>query len=143
MPQARREALNTIIGPDSLITGNVDAGGFTRVDGSLKGDLSARGRVIAGERARIRGSITGTNVTVGGVVYGNILASERVIVLATGIVLGDIITRRIQADEGCLIQGRVLVCAGEERWEEEARKYRDARDVRRALGSFAGASAGE
>jgi cytoskeletal protein CcmA (bactofilin family) len=139
MPSAKREdlSLNTIIGPHSHIIGNVEAGGFTRVDGSLKGDLAAQGRVIVGERARIKGSLTGTAVTVGGVVYGNILASERVIVLATGIVLGDIITRRIQADEGCLIQGRILVCGDTEKWDTAVREYGDARAVKQVLGGFA------
>jgi cytoskeletal protein CcmA (bactofilin family) len=133
-PRKREEySVNTIIGPASSISGNVEAGGFTRVDGILRGDLAARGRVIVGEDARIRGMITGTAITIGGIVLGNILAEERVIVLSTGIVLGDIVTRRIQADEGCLIQGKILVCGNGDRWETAAREYRDARDVKDAL----------
>jgi cytoskeletal protein CcmA (bactofilin family) len=144
MSSDKREdlSLNTIIGPNSQVTGNVEAGGFTRVDGSLKGDLNARGRVIVGEQARIKGSIAGTAVTVGGVVYGNILAGERVIILSTGIVLGDIITRRIQADEGCLLQGRVLVCSTPENWETAVGEYSDARDVKQVLGDYSRSAPG-
>jgi cytoskeletal protein CcmA (bactofilin family) len=111
-------SINTIIGPDTSVYGDLESGGFTRVDGNLRGNLTARGRVIVGEKARIKSNISGTSITIGGVVYGNVLASERVVILATGLVLGDIVTRRIQADEGCLVHGRVTVCKTDEKWNQ-------------------------
>ncbi|MDR3301366.1 MAG: polymer-forming cytoskeletal protein [Spirochaetaceae bacterium] len=125
--------INTIIGPNTGVWGSIDAGGFTRVDGSVRGDMSAKGRVVVGERARMRSNITGTQVTIGGVVRGNVLASERLIVLSTGLVLGDVITRRIQADEGCIIHGRIVVCTSEDTWNEALAAYRDAIGVRETL----------
>jgi cytoskeletal protein CcmA (bactofilin family) len=129
-------SINTILGPGSSIRGDIESGGFTRIDGSIQGNLSAKGRVVVGEKARMRGNITGTAVTVGGVVYGNILASERISILDTGLVLGDIITRRIQADEGCLIHGKVTVCQSDEAWDKAVAEYRDAQGVRSALSGF-------
>ncbi|GHV70358.1 cell shape determination protein CcmA [Spirochaetia bacterium] len=126
-------SINTIIGPGTSFNGAIESGGFTRVDGNLQGDLKARGRVVIGERARLKSSVSGTSVTVGGVVYGNVMASERLIVLATGLVRGDIITRRIQADEGCLIHGRVTVCQSDEAWEKAVNEHRDLEGVRSAL----------
>src|SRR5215510_7915701 len=107
-------SLNTIIGPGTSVSGDIESGGFTRVDGNVLGDVKAKGRVVIGERARMKSNVSGTLITVGGVVVGNVLASERLIILSTGLVMGDIITRRIQADEGCLIHGRVRVCQTEE-----------------------------
>jgi cytoskeletal protein CcmA (bactofilin family) len=130
-------SINTIVGPNTSINGNIESGGFTRVDGSLRGNLNAQGRVIVGERARMKSNISGTAVTIGGVVYGNVLASERVLILSTGLVLGDIITRRIQADDGCLVHGRVTVCQTEEAWNDAVAAYRDARGVKSALSGFA------
>jgi cytoskeletal protein CcmA (bactofilin family) len=75
----------------------------------------------------MRSSITGTVITIGGVVDGNILASERLIVLPTALVLGDITTRRIEAGEGCLIHGRVRVCQDEDSWNRASGEYRDKR----------------
>jgi cytoskeletal protein CcmA (bactofilin family) len=63
-----------------------------------------------------------------------VLASERLIVLATGLIMGDIITRRIQADEGCLIHGRVKVCQTEEAWNRAISEYRDMTGLRESLG---------
>jgi cytoskeletal protein CcmA (bactofilin family) len=129
-------SINTIIGPNTVVNGDIESGGFIRIDGSLRGNVNARGRVVVGERARLKSSISGTSVTIGGVVYGNILASERVVILSTGLVMGDIITRRIQADEGCLIHGRVTVCQSEDKWNSTISEYRDAQWVRSALSGF-------
>jgi cytoskeletal protein CcmA (bactofilin family) len=111
-------SINTIIGPDTSVHGDLESGGFTRVDGNLRGNLTAQGQVVVGEKGRIKSNISGTSITIGGVVYGNVLASERLIILSTGLVLGDIVTRRIQADEGCLVHGKVTVCKTDEKWDQ-------------------------
>jgi cytoskeletal protein CcmA (bactofilin family) len=136
MASSKKESfsLNTIIGPGTSVSGDVESGGFTRVDGNVQGNVKARGRVIIGERARMKSNISGTSVTVGGVVFGNVLASERLVVLATGLVMGDIITRRIQAEEGCLIHGRVKVCQSEEVWNQAISEYRDVTGLKESLG---------
>ena len=122
-------SVNTIVGPSSFVRGDIEASGFTRVDGNVKGNLHATGRVVVGASARMRSSITGTNVTIGGVVDGNILASERLIVLSSALIIGDIVTRRIEADEGCLIHGKVRVCQTQESWERARSEYRDKRQA--------------
>jgi len=127
-------SINTIIGPGTSVFGNIESGGFTRVDGNVLGDVKAKGRVVIGEQARMKSNVSGTLITVGGVVFGNVLASERLIILATGLVMGDIITRRIQADEGCLIHGRVRVCRTEEAWNRAISEFRDVAGLRESLG---------
>ena len=127
-------SINTIIGPRTSVMGSIESGGFTRVDGNLQGDLKAQGRIIVGEKARMKSNISGTSITVGGVVYGNIIASERLVVLATGLIIGDVITRRIQADEGCLIHGKVRVCKSEDAWNTAFSEYRDTVEIRDSLG---------
>jgi cytoskeletal protein CcmA (bactofilin family) len=129
-------SINTIIGPNTSISGDINAGGFTRVDGSIRGNVNAKGRVIIGEKARMKSNVSGTAITIGGVVCGNVLASERLVILSTGLVLGDIITRRIQADEGCLIHGRVAVCPTEESWDRALSEYRDVQGVKSSLPNF-------
>jgi cytoskeletal protein CcmA (bactofilin family) len=118
-------SINTIIGPGTSVSGDIESGGFTRVDGNIRGDVNARGRVVIGERARMKSNVSGTFVTVGGVIFGNVLASERLIILATGLIMGDVITRRIQADDGCLVHGRVRVCSTEEAWNKALSEYQD------------------
>jgi len=127
-------SVNTIIGPGTSVSGNILSSGFTRVDGNVQGDVKAKGRVVIGEGARMKSNVSGTSITVGGVVFGNVLASERLVVLSTGLVVGDIITRRIQADEGCLIHGRVRVCKTDEAWNRALSEYRDVTRLKESLG---------
>jgi cytoskeletal protein CcmA (bactofilin family) len=129
-------SINTIIGPNTSLQGNIEAGGFTRIDGSIRGDVRAKGRVVVGERARMKSNVSGTAITIGGVVCGNIIASESLLILSTALVMGDIITRRIQADEGCLIHGKVLVCPDEESWTRALSEHRDAQGIKSALPVF-------
>jgi cytoskeletal protein CcmA (bactofilin family) len=129
-------SVNSIIGPGTSVNGDIESAGFTRLDGNLRGNLNAKGRVVVGEKARIKGSISGTAVTIGGVIYGNVLASERIIILSSGLVLGDIITRRIEAEDGCLVHGRVAVCRSDEQWNKTLTEYQDARGVKYALSGF-------
>ncbi|MDR0569573.1 MAG: polymer-forming cytoskeletal protein [Spirochaetaceae bacterium] len=125
--------VNTIIGPGTQVNGVVESPGFTRIDGNVQGDVRVTGRIVIGERARLKSNISGTAITVGGVVYGNILASERIIILASALILGDVITRRIQADEGCLIHGKVLVCRSDEQWNKAVAEQQDAQRIRTVL----------
>ncbi|MDR3342052.1 MAG: polymer-forming cytoskeletal protein [Treponema sp.] len=131
--QRENFSLNTIIGPDTWVKGDIESGGFTRIDGSIQGDVSAKGRVVIGEKARMKSNVSGTAITIGGVVYGNVLASERLVILASALVMGDIITRRIQADEGCLIHGKVMVCQTDEEWDKAIAEYRDVQGIRSAF----------
>ncbi len=129
-------SINTIIGPGTTLTGSIESGGFTRVDGFLRGDLKANGRVVIGERARMKGNVSGTNITIGGVVTGNIIADGHLVILSTALVIGDIITRRIQADDGCFINGRISVCPTQEIWEKTKQEFKDEQGIRSALPVF-------
>ncbi|GHV95019.1 cell shape determination protein CcmA [Spirochaetia bacterium] len=139
MPPGRYDdfSINTIIGPNTSLAGNIESGGFTRIDGSIRGDVNAKGRVVIGERARMKSNVSGTAITIGGVVYGNVIASESLVILSTALVLGDIITRRIQADEGCLIHGKVMVCSDDASWTRALSEHRDAQGIKSALPVFA------
>jgi cytoskeletal protein CcmA (bactofilin family) len=126
-------SINTILGPSSNVYGDVVVVGFTRVDGNLYGDLSVNGRIVIGEKARLKSNVVGSFITIGGVVYGNIMASECLVIRSTGLVLGDILTRRIQADDGCMVHGRIIVCKDEYRWQQAFAEYQDTQLVRQVL----------
>ena len=129
-------SINTIIGPNTDFNGNIETGGFTRIDGSIRGNVRAKGRVVLGDRARMKGNLTGTNITIGGVVVGNVIADGHLVILSTAVVIGDIISRRIQADDGCFVNGRVAVCTTDEIWTKKISEFRDAQGIRSTLPVF-------
>ena len=138
MPLGKYEefSVNTIIGPNTILKGDIEAGGFTRIDGSIIGNVSAKGRVVIGERSRIKGNVSGSVINVGGIVYGNVIAGDSILILSTGLVLGDIITMRIQADEGCFIHGRVYVCSSKEIFSNTLNEHNDAKSIGSVLPVF-------
>ena len=138
MPQSNDNvfSINTIIGPNTSVKGDIETGGFTRIDGHIRGNVNVNGRVVIGEKARMRSNISGTAITIGGVVCGNVIASESLVILSTALVLGDIITRRIQADEGCLIHGKVVVCSEESQWNRAITEQKDAQGIKMSLPVF-------
>lgn len=107
-------SINTIVGPGSFIRGELKISGFIRIDGDLDGNLDATGRVIVGENARIRGDVHSLMITIGGVIQGDVIAPEGVIILPTGMVLGNIITKRLQVENSVILNGKCFAVNDQE-----------------------------
>ncbi len=131
-------SINTIIGAGSMIRGKLAIAGFVRVDGDVDGGIETPSRLIIGDGARVRGDIEARSVTVGGVVQGDIIAPDGVTILASGMVLGSVITRRLQVDDQVLLQGRCIAVNDDQRFADALQEYRN----RRALDQSAFAQAG-
>jgi cytoskeletal protein CcmA (bactofilin family) len=127
----KKFGLNTMIGLGTVMEGTFSFAGFTRIDGHLRGDVDVKGQVVIGESARLASNMIGESITVGGVVRGDVLASESLVVLSTGIVIGDCVVGRIKADEGCVIHGKVTLCRDKETWDAIVGERKDRRAVNR------------
>ena len=135
-PGSNDFSINTIIGPNTSLSGDIEVAGFARIDGSIRGNVIAKGRIIIGERARMKGNVTGANITIGGVVCGNVISEGHLVILSTALIIGDIITRRIQADDGCFVNGKVTVCPNNESWTKTISEFRDAQGIKSVLPVF-------
>ena len=87
-------SINTFVGAGSVVNGDIRISGFTRIDGDVDGNLDISGKVIVGEKSRIRGNITAKSAIIGGIVEGNIVAPEKVQLFSSAAVIGDIATHR-------------------------------------------------
>jgi cytoskeletal protein CcmA (bactofilin family) len=99
----------TIIGPTTSLQGHLKAEGTMRIDGGVEGAVEASGNVLVGQGGRVQGNVSGQNVLVAGVVKGNILAAQRLEIVATGRVLGDITVRALLIEEGGLFRGQSIM----------------------------------
>jgi len=97
--------LETVIGPDSTVKGEMVVRGTVRIDGNLEGDIRADW-VIVGETGRIRGNVKARAIVVGGRVDGNIEGSEIVELKDKGQVVGEICTAKLSISEGALFEGQ-------------------------------------
>lgn len=122
-------SFNTMVGPGAFVTGDLKLEGFTRVDGDIYGNLETTGKLIIGENARIRGSLTAKSVIVIGIVEGDILAPEGVHLFSSAVVLGDVISRRIKADEKVVIEGYCISIENQQEFEEAKKRWLDMRAI--------------
>lgn len=100
------DKIETIIGPGVILKGSLKAQSSVRVDGTVEGEIEADGNVVVGEKADIKANITAQNVTIAGLVRGNVFARGRLEITAKGKVLGDISTATLSIEEGGIFQGR-------------------------------------
>jgi cytoskeletal protein CcmA (bactofilin family) len=96
----------TIISNGVKIEGKVTSAGSIRVDGSLQGDLNARGNVTVGEQGDIKGEITANIVTIGGKVLGTVNSREKLVLEAKCVLKGDIITKVLVIEAGAKFDGK-------------------------------------
>lgn len=123
-------SVNTIVGPGSFLRGELAVAGFVRVDGDIDGSLETDGRVIVGEGARIRGDVRAREITVGGVVQGDVVAEDGVTILSTGMVLGDVLTRRLNVEDSVILNGSCFAVNDGERFAEALSNYNNRRAFR-------------
>ena len=122
-------SFNTMVGPGAFITGDLKLEGFTRVDGDIYGNLETTGKLIIGENARVRGSLTAKSVIVIGIVEGDILAPEGVHLFSSAVVLGDVISRKVKADENVVIEGYCISIENPQEFEEAKKQWLDMRAI--------------
>lgn len=108
--------INTLVGQGSSFKGDVTVHGFFRVDGDFQGSISTEGRILVSPTGRVKGSLTGRDIVVGGVVKGDLYATERVSLLASALVVGNVYAPRVQMERGVLVEG---YCCSTPRIREE------------------------
>lgn len=99
--------VNSVIGEDAYVKGEITTKGSVRVGGQFEGTLVAQGDVLIGEGSKIQGNISGARVIVSGDVNGNIVANGGLEVTKSGKVFGDITCDKIIVDEGAIYKGKV------------------------------------
>jgi cytoskeletal protein CcmA (bactofilin family) len=103
--------INSIIGEGTRFKGEFDLNGLLRIDGDFTGTIRTTGKVLVGRNGRAECTLHAGTVVIGGVVRGEIFSTEKVIILSTGLVLGNITTPRLIVEEGVIFNGTCRVTA--------------------------------
>ncbi|TVR54931.1 MAG: polymer-forming cytoskeletal family protein [Spirochaetaceae bacterium] len=101
--------VNSIVGEGSRFRGHLELSGLMRIDGDYSGSVKTDGKVIVGRNGRADCTIEASTVVIGGVFRGNVYATDKVIVLSAALVLGNLYTPRLVAEEGVLLDGAIMV----------------------------------
>lgn len=118
--------INSLVGEGSFFRGDITSRGLLRIDGDYSGNIKTNGKLLIGTNGRAECVVQAATVVVGGAVRGVIEASQKVILLSSAVVLGDIYAPRLVAEEGALIDGLLQVSGipMEMKMEEAALKKR-------------------
>jgi len=99
------ENLSTIVGKDSVFTGDMEVKGTLRVDGKIKGRIICDETVSIGATGEVEAEIDAKMVIIAGTVIGNIRTSEKIEMQAKAKVLGDVSTKNIVIEQGAIFHG--------------------------------------
>lgn len=94
-----------IIQADTVIEGDVKANGDIRIDGTHKGTLQVKGKLVVGPTGNIEGEIHCQNADVSGAIRGKIFVSELLSLKATSKLSGDIVTGKLAIEPGATFSG--------------------------------------
>ena len=108
-PQNR---IDSLIGATTRIEGNVIFSGGLRVDGMVRGNVSALaddpGTLVVSTDARIDGEVHAAHIVVNGMINGPVHASETLELQAGSRVKGDVHYKTIEIHQGAVVEGRLV-----------------------------------
>ncbi|MGA2547509.1 MAG: polymer-forming cytoskeletal protein [Rectinemataceae bacterium] len=137
MAEPRDSLVNSIIGAGSAVDGDIDVEGLLRIDGDVRGTLRVTGKVVIGAAGRVEAPIRAKSAIIGGTVKGDVYVSDRLRILAGGVVIGNVFAPRFEAEDGTVVHGDVAVTGRFEGAEEDLAAFvRGHGDARRFLGGF-------
>ncbi|MFG0328837.1 MAG: polymer-forming cytoskeletal protein [Phycisphaerales bacterium] len=106
---AESQNTDTVIGPDTVIKGEMEVENRARILGRFEGSIKAKGQVEVADKAICQANINASTIQIDGGMDGNVTASERVQLNATAKLTGDIVSAKLVVAEGASINGHVRV----------------------------------
>ena len=100
------EPIMTTLGKETVFKGTMKFTKSLRIRGYFEGDIESSGFLLVEEGATIKANIKVRSVVIGGMVYGNIIATEKLEMLSTGHVYGNIQTARLKIADGVVFEGK-------------------------------------
>lgn len=94
-----------LIASGTVITGDVKTEGDFRIDGTLHGTLTVKGKLVVGSNGHIQGEVECQNADVSGEVKGKINVIELLALRASAKINGDIITGKISIEPDAQFTG--------------------------------------
>jgi cytoskeletal protein CcmA (bactofilin family) len=89
----------------TMITGDIVCDGNIRIDGTLKGNLQAKGKVVIGPSGLIDGELNCQNADISGTVRAKVTVAEQLTLKATAKLSGDISTNKLAIEPGANFTG--------------------------------------
>jgi cytoskeletal protein CcmA (bactofilin family) len=110
--QRRHTVVDTLVGANSRISGDLHFAGGCHIDGTVNGSVTAdpdsKSALSISEGGNIDGGVTVPYVVLNGIVRGDVFASQRVELGPTARVIGNVYYNLIEMAIGAEINGKLV-----------------------------------
>ncbi len=108
-PAPRRESGGglTTIGKGITIKGELVGDEDVKIEGRVEGRIQLAKNLVVGQAGVVEADVEAENINIGGTVTGNLVAQNRVEIVASGKMIGDIRAPRVIVAEGAHFKGNV------------------------------------
>lgn len=107
-----RGRIDSLIGVGTRIEGDVYFSGGLRIDGEVKGSVSAvegsEATLVLSDRARIEGAVSVAHLVTNGAIVGSVAVVETLEMQSRAKIVGDVDYSLIEMHQGAVIEGRLL-----------------------------------
>lgn len=105
-PAGSPNAIDTIIGSQCRIQGDILSQQSVKIDGQIQGNVQAGGMVVVGDKGAVNGDIRGSELVVFGKVEG-LIEVKRLHLKPAARVTGNIRTQSLQVEDGAVYAGDI------------------------------------
>ena len=110
--QRKHSVIDTLVGPNSRVNGDLHFEGGCHIDGTVKGSVSSdpesNSAVSISEEGGIEGGVNVSYVVLNGIVRGDVYANQRVELGPTARVIGNVYYNLIELAIGAEINGKLV-----------------------------------
>ena len=108
----RHSVVDTLVGSNSQVNGDLHFSGGCHIDGHIKGNVSAdtdsHSALSISEEGTVEGGVTVPYVVLNGIVRGDVVATQRVELGPTARVIGNVYYNLIEMAIGAEINGKLV-----------------------------------
>ena len=99
------EKVETVFSETTSFDGTLKFSTSIKIEGNFKGKIISKGYLMVGENARVRANIKVNSIVIAGEVKGNVEADDRLEMLPTGKLYGNIKTKKLKMADGVVFEG--------------------------------------
>ena len=114
--------IDTLVGAETRIEGDLHFNGGLRVDGAIHGSVSEQNgmpsTLILSEHGKIEGAVTAAKIVLNGKVIGPVKSSHFIELQTKARIIGDLYYKSLEMHTGAVIEGK-LIYLGDGAPEEE------------------------
>jgi cytoskeletal protein CcmA (bactofilin family) len=106
---ASRGHRESVLGAGVTLEGKIEGDGDVRIAGKVKGEIQIKGDLVVERSARLVAKVSAINVTLGGELDGNVVATGQVRLMESGQIIGDLKASTLTVASGSRVRGHVEV----------------------------------